>query len=675
MTISVTDLTPKYYVLDLEVDRVPESDNAPQRCITQIGVIDPSRPADKRIFNKYIKPPKELRKPGWSERFKHIPAGQVSSFKKAWPELVDWINKGLDGNRQAVIVMHNGFEHDWPILKTEVARCITKTNVAIPKFWKPFDTYWLKNALHMQGDGSVTALCHKFGIEVLDAHDAVNDVKMTDEIFKKMIGNAPMDAVLVAALDQDHPVRKVASVVQQYVEADFAVYDFEATGLFPRTGEFGQNPRAVQLAVYLPSVDKCFDEKINPGMPIPRESAAVHHIYDEDVVNSLDFKAVWLQSEDFIQTNIGCTANKIVVYLGHNIWGYDNKLYKAECERTGLKPKWLKSLDTLALVRSIFKGIKGIPRRGFFKQEYLTPLLGIDVIDAHDAKGDVMVCWKFFEKLIDGVSPQEVSQAVLSKHPVLGLAQLCKDKGRFDAHYYWELYQKASGLTLDLAKRLFNKASLDEAFFTTSNLAALLNINIHPNDKELYIHWRIFLKLTEGIKRATVNAALDETDPIDALLKLCADNDEFNPVECLTLSHKAIQCTVDLAKNMYPGNPEEFYQPHQLARMLKLEMSRNGDNPFDVKRIFLELTKGVDERDIKEALNKEDTVERLGDLARTRGTLLPVPITPTVHAIASTQKDDTEMKFSSFNHFYTTGNKRRYEGHGNSPVRKKQKRE
>ncbi len=671
MTIRDTTLTPKYFVLDLEVHSVPRIRGEPQTCITQIAVKDPSRKKGSDIFNMYIKPPKELRKPGWEKKFKKIPSGKVASFQKAWPKLVDWIGDSLDGNRKAIIVMHNGFEHDWKVLKTEVARNVTKTDLAIPKFWKPFDTYWLKNALHIEGRGSVTALCHKYNIEVLDAHDAVNDVKMTDEIFLKMVGSAPLGEVLTAALDENHPITSARSVIEQHSEVVFAVYDFEADGLFPRTGEFGKNPRAVQLAVLLPSVKKVFDEKINPGIPISRESSAIHGIYDGDVKDAPGFKVVWLNSEKFIESNVGATAKK-VVYVGHNIWGYDNKLYKAECERTGLKPKWLKSVDTYALLLSIFKGNKGIPRRGFFKQEYITPLFGIDVVDAHDAKGDVLGCWRIFEKIIDGVDRSQVSRAVLSKHPILGLAQLCRDHGTFNSRYYWELYQKICGMTVDLAKQLFKVPN--EEFYAPANLAALLDITIHPNDKELYTNWRIFLKLTEGILRADINKAFETKDPMAAVIELCNNNDQFTAKKCMSSNDKAIKSIVDLAKNMYPDESENFYRPINLANELDIPVSGRSMTPFEKKRLFMELTKGIRLDDVREALLSDDTVERLGDFARTRGTLLepePIQIETLVEEVVD-DDDGDDSGFSSFSTYFNPRKRDRIEASGSSN-RKRQK--
>lgn len=619
--MQVGDLTPKYFVLDLEVDRVSAGGGDPKECVTQIAVIDPSRPKAEQVFNRFIKPPKELRKGNWREKFGDVPYRMVTSFKQAWPELVQWINSSLDGDRQAVIVMHNGYEHDWPILSREVARQVAKTNQAIPKHWKPFDTLWLKNALRIQGDGSVSGLCHTLGVEVLPAHDAVNDVVMTNGIFEKMVGDASMKAVLIAALDADHPVRKVADVIRSMVSVDFAIYDFESDGLFPKKGQSGDNPRATQLAIYLPRVDQVFDERINTGKPIPREASAVHHIYDEDVKDAPDFKAVWLRGQEFIQSKLAPTANKVIVMMGHNVWGYDNKLYEAECERTGLRKERFKSFDTLALARSLFKGIVSAWTKGFFKQEYMAPLLGVNVIDAHDARGDVIVNWRFFQKLVDGCDPRKVNEAIVSGHPVLALAQLIRDIGVFDPRVCLARYEKACGLTKPLAQALFTGIT-NGSFFEPNNLAAILDINVEARDKEPYVVWRAFLKMTDGLDRGLVNEALNASDPLSALAQLCTSAGTFNSQACLETNKRACEIAIPLAKELMPGQSESFYQLDRLARTIGVAVEGSVD-PYDTKRIFMEMTKGLDREEIARLLANPTAVQDIGNLVRAKGTFYP----------------------------------------------------
>ncbi len=619
MTSQITDLTPKYCFLDVEVDSVPRDDGEPRQCITQISVLDPSREKEQRIFNAYIKPPEELRRKEIERKYQQ---GYIEppryAFEEVWPDLVKWVNTGLDGNRNVVVIMHNGIAHDWPILEREVARGMMRTINAIPgipRHWKPLDTVFLKNALHIQGDGSLTGLCHTLGARVREAHNAIEDVKMTKAIFKKMVGTAPLKDVLTAATlrPAEHPYLKIASLINRVAVANLAVFDFETTGLFPAQGQPGPKPRAVQLAAYIPAVNKLFNEKINPGVPIPRGASAVHHLYDDDVKDAPDFKAVWGRFQQFLSTN------NAKALAGHNIWFYDLKVADAECERTGMKKERFKSIDSLALARNLFKGIKGIPQRGFFKLEYMAPLLGINVIDAHDAKGDVMVNWQLIQKFTEGVDSAKILLAIQSGHPAMTLGQLCRDAEVFSGEHYWKLYQTACGLTMDLARYYFPDIQ-NEEYFKPANFGCILGIAIKKDDPEMYNLWRIFLKLTEGVDRAVINQALSSIKPFDAIAKLCHQKKTFDAKHCTEFNNKVYELTPALVHALFPG---QKLDPARLAAKLGLILG-DAFTPFDMKRLFLELTHGVDQITIERVKQQSLLPEQaLADLIKQKGSFDP----------------------------------------------------
>lgn len=446
MTTSVQDLTPRLYYLDLEVDRVTVDKGEPRPCITQICVMDPSRP-DHKFFNAYIKPPKELRKKALEMSFEpgHVEAPRYS-FKRVWPKLKEWVNQPLDGHRQAVFVAHNGYEHDWPILQTECARVMD----AIPKYWKPFCSLYLSKALDMQGDHSLTGLCHKYQVEVLQAHDAYNDVKMLSNLFREMVGEVNFKSLCKAMVDPDHPVRKVAALIKNPASstssssspsstiskthqiATLVFIDFETTGLFPRKGESGPNPRATEFAAYIPSREASFSSLIDPGIPIPEIVVNITGITDELVQGQPSFKAVWLDFEKWLDTTLGAAAKKVIL-VGHNIWGYDLKVYESECERTGVQKRRWKSMDTCILSRHLFKGTKPQPE-GLHKLQTLRKRMGIAENDAHRALGDVIVTAAVFKRFVEGVDPIKLDAALMSAHPILATGQLVRDTGSFDPH-------------------------------------------------------------------------------------------------------------------------------------------------------------------------------------------------------------------------------------------------
>jgi DNA polymerase III epsilon subunit-like protein len=426
MISSTQATTHRLFYIDVEVDHVPHEEGDLHHSITEIAVCDPSRPENERMFYAHVLPNKNLRLKN-KELNTQVNQGPVAfKFKHVWDDLKKWVNKTLDGNRQALFVGHNIYKHDWPILSNEC----TRINSNIPKHWKTFDTLYLAGTLYGRGGNSQTELCHRLGVELLNAHNAKNDVIMLEGIFTKMVGAANMDKVLKAALtppDQG-PVKAVAAVIRKVAEPILVFYDFETTGLFPdKKNPDRGNPRAVELAAYIPALNKSWGTLINPGMPIPKESTAIHGITDEMVRDKPGFKAAWLSFEDFINTQLGETANKVVILAGHNVWNYDDKVYQSECERTNLPKKVWKTFDTLALGRVMGKGEKRISQ----KLQDWRVRLDIGENQAHRAVGDVVVNAQVWEKWVEGIPKRELDKALTSAHPARGVALLIKERGTF----------------------------------------------------------------------------------------------------------------------------------------------------------------------------------------------------------------------------------------------------
>ena len=60
-------------------------------------------------------------------------------------------------------------------------------------------------------------------------------------------------------------------------------YDTETTGIK------AEKDRVIEIAAFDPVQDRTFEALVNPGMPIPAEASAVHHITDDMVADSPDF--------------------------------------------------------------------------------------------------------------------------------------------------------------------------------------------------------------------------------------------------------------------------------------------------------------------------------------------------------------------------------------------------
>lgn len=427
-------VTPRLFFIDLEVDSVPREKGDPLQSITQIAVCDPSRPENERYFYSHVLPNKQLRKHGKGPVNTQANQGPAQyKFSDVWKDLKEWVNSRLDGNRQAVFVGHNIYKHDWPILSNECTRIQT----SVPKHWKTFDTLYLAGTLYGRGGNTQVELCHRLGVEVLKAHNALNDVKMLEGVFKAMIGSAKIEKVLKAALSppDEHPVKKVAELIRKFVKPILIFYDFETTGLFPdKKHPDRPNPRAVELAAYIPSLDKSWSTLINPDMHIPEEVTGIHGITDDMVADKPKFKAAWLQFEDFINTSVGSTANKIVILCGHNVWGYDDKVRQSESERTNTPIKDYRTLDTLALSRVICKGNGRVVQ----KLQVWRERLGISENQAHRAGGDVVVNAQVFAKWVEGIPQEALDKAIVSAHPVKGVALLIQEEGSFKLSDYIE---------------------------------------------------------------------------------------------------------------------------------------------------------------------------------------------------------------------------------------------
>ncbi len=439
-------IPPKLFYLDLEVESVPKEKNEPSHCITQIvlHVDDKNLPKEDRTFEAFIDPPEHLRRKAKDKHFGHGNLRPQSYYlKDIWKDyLVPFVNEKLAKDQSAVILTYCGYKHDWPILQNELARF----GAAIPKRWKCFDIAWLVGSLKLSEinndvqidraskSATLSMLCHKLGTKVLPAHDAYNDVKMLKGVFKAITLDANMDAVGLAMLKprEEHPVKSVAEIINAHKTAVFLFYDFETTGLFPRKGENKPNPRVVSLAALIPEKNVAFETKVNPGIPIPAEATKIHHLKDADVANAPDIKTALLKLDQWTNEQLGATANRVKVLAGHNIWGYDEKVKKAECERVGLEYKRCKSIDTLALANHLFAGRRDVSR----KLQRLRKGFGIPKDNAHTADGDVRINYQVFKKFIEGLDPKQVSAAVLSGHPVLSLGALIRDYGNFSAKAY-----------------------------------------------------------------------------------------------------------------------------------------------------------------------------------------------------------------------------------------------
>lgn len=158
-------------------------------------------------------------------------------------------------------------------------------------------------------------------------------------------------------------------------------FDLETTGV--RT----EQDRIVEIAAYDPEREQAFVHLINPGVPIPPDSSAIHHITDEMVKDSPAFGEIIASFVEF------CGPDAVLI--AHNGDSFDIPFLKAECKRNGATlPAW-PSIDTLKWAR---KYRPDLPRHTL---QYLRETYQIPANQAHRALDDVKIMHQVFSLLID----------------------------------------------------------------------------------------------------------------------------------------------------------------------------------------------------------------------------------------------------------------------------------
>lgn len=167
------------------------------------------------------------------------------------------------------------------------------------------------------------------------------------------------------------------------IAVDAVAFDLETTGLDTRSDriiEIG----AVRLGAGAIHVDDALETRVNPGVPIPPASTAIHAITDEMVAGAPAPTDAFDQLESFI-------AGRILI--GHSI-GFDLAVLKAELARIGRPFARPRSLDTRLLAEL------ASPDLPDFSIEMLSGWLGIEVERRHSARGDALTTARIFFGLV-----------------------------------------------------------------------------------------------------------------------------------------------------------------------------------------------------------------------------------------------------------------------------------
>ncbi|MEY4580352.1 MAG: hypothetical protein RL701_5055 [Pseudomonadota bacterium] len=164
----------------------------------------------------------------------------------------------------------------------------------------------------------------------------------------------------------------------RWAEEKLAVIDFETTGLSP------ENDRVIEIGI------ACFEAGrltklnnwlINPGIPIPEESRAIHNISDEEIADAPSFSTVAIELAEALRGHLPVAYNA----------AFDRAFLHAELGRLPgvmlepLPPAYVRDvswIDPLVWVRELF------PDEKSRKLTDISARLGIALDNAHRAASD-----------------------------------------------------------------------------------------------------------------------------------------------------------------------------------------------------------------------------------------------------------------------------------------------
>jgi len=163
---------------------------------------------------------------------------------------------------------------------------------------------------------------------------------------------------------------------------DLFVFDTETTGLVNPIGIVEISGCVVDRTGKATWV---LDTRLNPGFKIPIEASNVHGIFDHDVANCQDFRAVSSTLAKFFETHaIG----------GYNSRGYDVPVVFNNTERYNIEIAAPKAqIDVRAVWCAISGSMKG-------KLVEVGNHYGVEIGQAHSAKGDVQTSLRVLESMI-----------------------------------------------------------------------------------------------------------------------------------------------------------------------------------------------------------------------------------------------------------------------------------
>jgi DNA polymerase-3 subunit epsilon/CBS domain-containing protein len=179
--------------------------------------------------------------------------------------------------------------------------------------------------------------------------------------------------------------------LQPLIALDAIVFDTETTGLDPSAARLLQIG-AVRLEAGRLHPETRFECKVNPGVPVPPASTAIHGLDDAALADAPAFPEALERFRGFIGDH---------VLIGHNV-GFDLAILAREGRLSGLKPPGNRVLDTRLLAELCF------PRLGGFTLDALASHLKLEVVGRHDAVADAELTARLFLALLPALRERNI---------------------------------------------------------------------------------------------------------------------------------------------------------------------------------------------------------------------------------------------------------------------------
>ena len=197
------------------------------------------------------------------------------------------------------------------------------------------------------------------------------------------------------------------------VAIDAVVLDTETTGLDPATARIVQ-VGAVRIRQGKLVANERFDVLVNPQIPIPPATVAVHHIDDAKVAGSPIFDDIRQDLEAFVDG---------AIIIGHSI-GFDLAILRREYQRADEAWRQPRSLDTRLLAQIANHNLPD------FSLDMIASWLGVDVTDRHTAVGDALATAAVFLSLIPKLRNEEIRTVAEAENACRKLTEVLDEHHR-----------------------------------------------------------------------------------------------------------------------------------------------------------------------------------------------------------------------------------------------------